>query len=83
MARYGSPRHLPWLPTPMAPYLERSRPQYAAVLNKFTRIAKNPSLKMNPSDQELAELDAAQDRFDKARLQMDIIINEIRKGARI
>ena len=38
---------------------------------------------MNPSDQELAELDAAQDRFDKARLQMDIIINEIRKGARI
>ncbi|MFM1828019.1 MAG: hypothetical protein RL624_260, partial [Bacteroidota bacterium] len=22
---------------------------YAAVLNKFTRIAKNPSLKMNPS----------------------------------
>jgi hypothetical protein len=56
---------------------------YAAVLNKFTRIAKNPSLKMNPSDQELAELDAAQDRFDKARLQMDIIINEIRKGARI
>lgn len=56
---------------------------YTAVLNKFTRIAKNPSLKMNPSDQELAELDAAQDRFDKARLQMDIIINEIRKGARI
>ncbi len=56
---------------------------YAAVLNKFTRIAKNPSLKMNPSDQELAELDAAQDRFDKARLQMDIIINEIRKGVRI
>jgi hypothetical protein len=56
---------------------------YAAVLNKFTRIAKNPSLKMNPSDQELAELDAAQDRFDKARLQMDIIINEIRMGARI
>ena len=56
---------------------------YAAVLNKFTRIAKNPSLKMNLSNQELAELDAAQDRFDKARLQMDIIINEIRKGARI
>ena len=55
---------------------------YTAVLNKFTRIAKNPSLKMNPSDQELAELDAAQDRFDKARKVMDKITGEIRKGIR-
>ena len=37
---------------------------------------------MNPSDQELAELDAAQDRFDKARLQMDKITGEIRMGTR-
>jgi len=55
---------------------------YAAVFNKFARIAKNPDLKINPSDEELNELDIARERFDNARAHMDIIAEEIRKGTR-
>ncbi len=55
---------------------------YAAVFNKFARIAKNPDLKINPSDEELNELDIARERFDKARAHMDTIAEEIRKGIR-
>jgi hypothetical protein len=55
---------------------------YAAVFNKFARIAKNPDLKINPSDEELNELDIARERFDRARAHMDKITEEIRKGTR-
>ena len=55
---------------------------YAAVFNKFARIAKNPDLKINPSDEELNELDIARERFDNARAHMDTIADEIRKGTR-
>jgi len=55
---------------------------YAAVFNKFARIAKNPDLKINPSDEELSELDIARERFDNARAHMDIIAEEIKKGTR-
>lgn len=55
---------------------------YASVFNKFARIAKNPELKVNPSNQELNELDLARERFDNARAHMDRITEEIRKGAR-
>ena len=55
---------------------------YAAVFNKFARIAKNPDLKINPSDEELNELDISRERFDRARAHMDKIAEEIRKGAR-
>ena len=55
---------------------------YAAVINKFARIAKNPDLKINPSEGELNELDVARERFDRARAHMDKIAEEIRKGIR-
>ena len=55
---------------------------YAAVFNKFARIAKNPDLKINPSDEELNELDVARERFDRARAHMDKIADEIKNGAR-
>lgn len=55
---------------------------YTAVFNKFARIAKNPELKLNPSDEELNELDSARTRFDNARAHMDKIAEEIRKGIR-
>jgi hypothetical protein len=55
---------------------------YAAVFNKFARIAKNPDLKIIPSDEELSELDIARERFDMARAHMDSIAEEIRKGTR-
>jgi len=55
---------------------------YAAVFNKFARIAKNPDLKINPSNEELNELDIARERFDKARSHMDCIAEEIKKGTR-
>ena len=55
---------------------------YAAVFNKFARIAKNPDLKINPSDEELNELNIARERFDNARTHMDIIADEIKKGTR-
>ena len=55
---------------------------YASVFNKFARIAKNPDLKINPSDEELNELDIARERFDNARANMDTIAEEIRKGTR-
>ncbi len=55
---------------------------YAAVFNKFARIAKNPDLKINPSNEELNELDIARERFDNARAHMDTIADEIRKGTR-
>lgn len=55
---------------------------YAAVFNKFARIAKNPNLKINPSDEELNELDIARERFDHARAHMDKIADEIKNGAR-
>ena len=55
---------------------------YAAVLNKFARIAKKPDLKINSADTELNELDIARQRFDRARTQMDKITEEIRVGIR-
>jgi hypothetical protein len=55
---------------------------YAALINKFARIAKNPDLKINPSDEELDELDIARERFDKARAHMDKIADEIKQGIR-
>jgi len=55
---------------------------YVTVLNKYMRIVKNPDLKINPSDQELSELDSAQERFDKARATMDKITEEIKSGIR-
>ncbi len=55
---------------------------YAAVFNKFARIAKNPDLKINPSDEELNELDIARERFDRARVHMDKIAEAIRRGTR-
>lgn len=55
---------------------------YAAVFNKFARITKNPDLKINPSDEELNELDIARERFDRARVHMDKIAEEIHKGTR-
>ena len=55
---------------------------YAAVFNKFARIAKNPDLKINPSDEELNELDVARERFERARAHMDKIADEIKNGAR-
>ena len=55
---------------------------YTAFFNKFARIAKNPDLKINPSDEELNELDIARERFDNARAHMDTIAEEIRKGTR-
>lgn len=55
---------------------------YAALLNKYLRIAKNPDLKINSSDQELFELDSARERFDMARAMMDKIIEEIKIGVR-
>jgi hypothetical protein len=55
---------------------------YTAVFNKFARIAKNPDLKINPSDEELNELDIARERFDNAQAHMDTIAEEIRKGTR-
>ena len=55
---------------------------YAAVFNKFARIAKNPDLKINPSDEELNELDIARERFDRARAHMDKIAEAIREGTR-
>jgi hypothetical protein len=55
---------------------------YASVFNKFARIAKNPDLKINPSEAELDELDIARERFDRARAHMDKIAEEIRKGTR-
>ena len=55
---------------------------YAAVFNKFARIAKNPDLKINPSDEELNELDVAREHFERARAHMDKIADEIKNGAR-
>lgn len=55
---------------------------YLAVLNKSARMAKNVGLKINPTMEELDELDIARDRFDKARGEMDRIAEEIRKGLR-
>ncbi len=55
---------------------------YAAVFNKFARIAKNPDLKINPSDEELNELEIARERFDRARAHMDKIAEAIRRGTR-
>ena len=55
---------------------------YAAVINKYTRLTKNPDLKINPSEGELDELDVARERFDRARAHIDKIAEEIRKGIR-
>jgi hypothetical protein len=59
------------------------RAAYSAVFNKFARIAKNPNLKINPSDEELSALDVARRRFDAARSQMDKIVAEIQNGTRL
>ncbi len=55
---------------------------YVAVFNKFTRIAKNPDLKINLSHEEFDELDKARRNFDVARAQMDKISEQIRVGTR-
>lgn len=62
--------------------IKQLKSAYVAVLNKFARVSKNPDLKINPSDDELSELDNARQRFDSARSNMDRIANEIRRGER-
>ena len=58
------------------------RSAYTAVINTSARIANNPGLTINPTEEELEELDRARERFDKARAHMDRIAEEIRSGLR-
>ena len=53
-----------------------------AVINTFTRVAKNPELTVNPTETELIELETARKKFNKAQANLDKIAEEIRWGIR-
>jgi hypothetical protein len=62
--------------------LKQLRSAYMAVINTFTRVAKNPELTVNPTETELIELETARKKFNKAQAILDKIAEEIRWGIR-
>jgi len=62
--------------------MKQLKSAYAAVFNKFARIAKNPDLKISLTINEFDEIDQANSRLDAVRVHANKIVEEIRQGIR-
>lgn len=55
---------------------------FISLVNKEMRIVKNPKLELHSVRVELQDYDKAYERFEKAKISMNEIVEEIRKDFR-